>query len=153
MRGHLSPAVALALALLLAGIAAGLAAVGGAAVSLGNLAAQGDPLLLPGILIGLWIALAGLILWREAARAPAREAGARKALAVIAASLASAALIAPIGMFLALALATPLVLWLCGERTAWRLIAVSAALGPGLWFLFHHVFLIRLPSLLSGGAI
>ena len=143
-----------AAALLLAGLLAGLLASAGLAVSQGNLASVGDPLLLPGILIVCWVALAGLILWRESRRtAGTTDPDPGRTWSVILVCLLGGAAVAPFGMLLAVAFTTPAVLWLCGERSFWRLLGVATALGPGLWFLFHHVFLIRLPSLLSGGLL
>lgn len=40
-----------------------------------------------------------------------------------------------------------------GERRVLPWLVATATLGPGLWFLFHHILSIRLPSVLPGGML
>ena len=112
-----------------------------------------NAMVLPQVLLALWIALGLASLALDLRAPPASERRAyRPALLVGAGLLAMAVALPHAGFVLTV---TPLVLAslvALGERRPLPLLAATVLLGPGLWYLFHHVLLIRLPSVATGGA-
>ncbi|MGB3553263.1 MAG: tripartite tricarboxylate transporter TctB family protein [Jannaschia sp.] len=109
---------------------------------------------LPRALLSVWAGLAGVVLvaeWRGRVIASADDI--RAVLWIAALLVAGAALLPWIGFLMAI---TPVVagcLLALGERRPLVLILATAFLGPGVWALFHHALLIRLPSVLPGGLL
>ena len=142
----------LAVALAAAG-AALLAHSFAARYSTGVIASAPNAMTLPRTLLGLWVALALAVAAAELrARTGGRADLVRPALWLGGLLLLAAVLLPVAGFALTV---TPLVaacLVALGERRPVPLLFATALLGPGLWYLFHHVFLIRLPSIMPGGA-
>lgn len=118
----------------------------------GMFATAPNAMMLPRVLLAVigGLALAVLVMeWRR----PMPAAAPAGRVWMLAAAFAAAAVALPHTgfaiMITALMLASLLVM---GERRPLVLLAVTAATGPALWYLFHHVLLIRLPSIVSGGA-
>lgn len=124
----------------------------------GNLAATGSVIDLPSLLLIVWLALSFAALIRSYTKAcgaeTADELKSREIVALL--PIATVTLVMAIGTvylgyLIPVGLGLPIVMWMLGERRPVQFIFSYLVLGPGLWFLFHHVLEIRLPSLLSGG--
>lgn len=76
-----------------------------------------------------------------------------KLLAVMALMSIIIFLIPTLGFLIAITTSLPLLLVLMGTRGKWRVIVATAILGPTIWFVFHHVLLLRLPSIVPGGML
>jgi hypothetical protein len=117
--------------------------------------AASDPnaMMLPRALLAMLVVLGVIAAWQDwrgsAAALPASRAA---MLALPAALLVASALVAYVGFVLAVAPLIAVVLVLLGERRWTAILATTLIVGVGFWFLFHHVLLIRLPSVASGGA-
>lgn len=117
--------------------------------------AASDPnsMILPRALLAMLIALGALAAWRDLRTAVASQPDSRAAtLFLPAALLVASALVAYVGFVLAVAPLIAVALFAMGERRWTALLATTAIVGVGFWYLFHHVLLIRLPSVASGGA-
>jgi hypothetical protein len=117
--------------------------------------AASDPnaMILPRTLLAMLIALGALAVWQDVRAQIAPRPGSRVAsLYLPAALLVASALVAYVGFVLAVAPLVAVALFALGERRWTAIAATTAIVGVGFWFLFHHVLLIRLPSVASGGA-
>ncbi len=120
--------------------------------SAGMFATAPNAMVLPRVLLGGIAVLAAAVLVMEWGRPLATHTDARRAW-MLAAAFAAAALALPFTGFAIMVTALMVVcLLVMGERRPLVLLTVTAITGPGLWYLFHHVLLIRLPSVISGGA-
>ena len=120
----------------------------------GMYATAPNAMVLPRVLLALWAGMAAVVLVAEWRAAPARPAGDLRPVLWLGGSLLLAAVALPHVGFAVMV--TPLVglsLVAMGERRPFVLLLATALLGPALWFLFHHVLLIRLPSILRGGLL
>ena len=111
-------------------------------------------MILPRAVLLVWAALAGAVLlaeWRGGAAAAAGEL--RPVLRLGGLLLVAAVALPWLGFALVVTPLVPAVLLVLGERRPVVLLLATALLGPGLWALFHHVLLIRLPSVLPGGLL
>ena len=120
-----------------------------------NAASTDSPMRLPRILLGIWIAFGLACAIRAAVLAekvaPVRPKGWAIALMAMLVSLI-AGLLPVLGYLVPVTIGLAGLLYILGERNPVRGGAALLLLGPGLWFLFHHVLGLRLPVLLSGGA-
>lgn len=117
--------------------------------------AASDPnaMILPRALLAMLIALGALAAWRDLRTAVASQPDSRAATLILSAALlVASALVAYVGFVLAVAPLIAVALFALGERRWTALLATTAIVGVGFWYLFHHVLLIRLPSVASGGA-
>lgn len=117
--------------------------------------AASDPnaMILPRALLAMLIVLGALAAWRDLRTAVASQPDSRAATLILpAALLVASALVAYVGFVLAVAPLIAVALFALGERRWTALLATTAIVGVGFWYLFHHVLLIRLPSVASGGA-
>ena len=144
-----------ALPLALVALASGLLAHAfDARYATGIFATAPNAMALPKVLLALWAGLALAILVAEWRAEAAPASGDPRPVLWLGAMLVGAALLLPVTGFAIVV--TPLVLGslvAMGERRPIVLLAATALLGPGLWALFHHVLLIRLPSILPGGLL
>lgn len=117
--------------------------------------AASDPnaMLLPRALLAMLIALGCVAVWQDL-RTLARPLPSSRAATVFlpAALLISAALVEYVGFLIAVTPLIAVTIVALGERRWKVVLATTAIVGVGFWFLFHHVLLIRLPSIASGGA-
>ncbi len=119
-----------------------------------NAASTDSPMRLPRILLAIWGALGLVCLIRAVVvAAPAEDASfAPGRLLPFAGLVVLIVLAIPfLGYLVAAGVGVAGLLWILGERNPVRGGAAFLLLGPGLWFLFHHVLDLRLPVLLSGG--
>ncbi|HSJ96887.1 MAG TPA: tripartite tricarboxylate transporter TctB family protein [Myxococcota bacterium] len=118
--------------------------------------AASDPnaMILPRALLALLVALGALAAWRDLRVPDALPPPAPRMATLLlpAALLAGSALVAYVGFLLAVAPLIAVALYALGERRWGAILATTAVVGVGFWYLFHHVLLIRLPSVMSGGA-
>lgn len=138
------PRVLTALALLLAG--------GGLSVTawLGPASAM----LVPRIVLTIWCAMALAILIGELVRrVPVKNVTLSPLPLLMAAVLIAAIATAGLGFLIPALPLVALTLWLFRIRRPLPLLVGTIVIGGGLWFLFHHVLLIRLPALLTSGLI
>ena len=119
----------------------------------GIAASAPNAMVLPQVLLVLWIGL-GLAALVGDLRASRRVDGGRlrPALLLAAALLATAVLLPRVGFLIVITPLVPACLVALGERRPVPLVGATLLLGPGLWYLFHHQLLIRLPSVATGGA-
>ena len=120
--------------------------------STGMFATAPNAMVLPRVLLGVIavLSLAGLAMeWRRPLTVPP---SAGRAWLLCAAFAAAALLLPHTGFAIMITGLILVILPIMGERRPLVVLAVTAICGPGLWYLFHHVFLIRLPSIVSGGA-
>ena len=138
------PRLLLAMALL--GVGAGLSVVAWAGPS--------DAMLVPRVVLSVWCLVALLIVVAEAARGvPAVTPSFSPLPLLMAAVLVAALAMKHIGFLLPSLPLIALTLWLFRVRRPLSLILATILIAGGLWFLFHHVLLIRLPSLLTSGVV
>jgi hypothetical protein len=118
--------------------------------------AASDPnsMILPRALLGLLVVLGAFAAWRDLRSADALPPPAPRVATLFlpAALLVGSALVAYAGFLLAVAPLIAVALYALGERRWGAILATTAIVGVGFWYLFHHVLLIRLPSVMSGGA-
>lgn len=118
--------------------------------------AASDPnaMILPRALLGLIVALGAFAAWRDLRSAEALPPPAPRVATLLlpAVLLVGSALVAYLGFLLAVAPLLAVTLYGLGERRWGAILATTAVVGVGFWYLFHHVLLIRLPSIMSGGA-
>ncbi|TFL16050.1 tripartite tricarboxylate transporter TctB family protein [Jannaschia formosa] len=111
-------------------------------------------MILPRGLLIAWGGMAAAAMAAEWLRpAPSDRDGTGTALWLAGVFLAGAIALPFAGFALTIAPVTFAALVVLGERRPLVLLAATALLGPGLWALFHHVLLIRLPSILPGGLL
>ncbi|GHB14930.1 tripartite tricarboxylate transporter TctB family protein [Salinicola rhizosphaerae] len=138
------PRVLTALMLLLAGAGLSISAWQGPA----------DAMLVPRIVLTIWCAVAALVLIGECAKRLPREGGGLSPLPLLmAAVLVAAIAMASLGFLIPILPLVALTLWLFRIQRPLPLVLGTLIIGGGLWFLFHHVLLIRLPALLTSGLI
>lgn len=120
--------------------------------SSGMFATAPNAMVLPRGLLILWagLAIATLVADLRRPTASGRD-GISTALWLCVILLASAAALPAIGFAATVTPLVPAALVAMGERRVLVLLLATTLLGPGLWLLFHHVLLIRLPSILPGG--
>ncbi|WP_447895037.1 tripartite tricarboxylate transporter TctB family protein [Vreelandella sp. GE22] len=56
-----------------------------------------------------------------------------------------------LGFFIVITTFLPLLLFLIGTKGKWQITIATIILGPAIWFLFHHLLSLRLPTILPGG--
>ncbi|WP_136065127.1 tripartite tricarboxylate transporter TctB family protein [Modicisalibacter radicis] len=56
-----------------------------------------------------------------------------------------------VGFLIVSAIIVPVILWLFKVRSPLHIALGTLLVGTGIWFVFHHVLLIRLPTLLESG--
>lgn len=138
------PRLWLALALLAAGIGLSVVAWNGPA----------DAMLMPRVVLAIWCAMALALVIVEALRhAPAPRPSLSPLPLLMGAVLVAAVTMDTLGFLLPALVLVALTLWLFRVRRPLSLLVGTALIGGGLWFLFHHVLLIRLPALLNSGVI
>ena len=123
----------------------------------GNIAAAHRSFSLPVALLVIWIGLAALLLVQSLVRLKAPSSGrletppmeSVKLIAAIIITLATAVGTVYFGYLVPVTIGISAFLLAIGEYNPMRLTFGIFLFGPGLWFLFHHVLLIRLPSLIS----
>ncbi|MEL7979219.1 hypothetical protein AAG584_04205 [Vreelandella titanicae] len=72
---------------------------------------------------------------------------------MMAAVLIAAIAVASLGFLIPSLPLVALTLWMFRLRRPLPLAVGTLVIAGGLWFLFHHVLLIRLPTLLNSGAL
>ena len=121
-----------------------------------NAASSDSPMRLPRILLGIWIAL-GLACAIRAALFPEPSGDMQlqpsRILPFVGLVAVMVLLLPMLGYLVSVTLGLAGLLWILGERNPLRGGLALLLLGPGLWFLFHHVLGLRLPVLLSGGLV
>lgn len=138
------PRLLLALALL--GIGAGLS------VAAWN--GPSDAMLVPRVVLSIWCLVAVLIVVTELVKgAPAVAPSFSPLPLLMVAVLVAALTMKHIGFLLPSLPLVALTLWLFRVRRPLPLMLATTLIAGGLWFLFHHVLLIRLPSLLTSGVV
>ncbi|WP_110670037.1 tripartite tricarboxylate transporter TctB family protein [Salinicola halophilus] len=138
------PRVLTALALLLVGAGLSVTAWQGPA----------DAMLVPRFVLAIWCAAALVVLIGELIRRAPMPRVSRSPLPLLmAAVLIAAVATASLGFLIPVLPLVALTLWLFRVRQPLWLALGTLILGGGLWFLFHHVLLIRLPTLLTNGLI
>lgn len=138
------PRVLIALALLVAGGALSVTAWQGPA----------SAMLVPRIVLTIWCVVAlGVLIGELIRRVPVSKATLSPLPLLMAAVLVAAVATASLGFLIPALPLVALTLWLFRIRRPLPLILGTIAIGGGLWFLFHHVLMIRLPSLLASGVI
>ncbi|WP_447555442.1 tripartite tricarboxylate transporter TctB family protein [Vreelandella sp. EE22] len=140
----LHPRVLTALALLLAGVGLSVPAWQG----------PNDAMLVPRIVLILWCAAALVVLIGELIqKVPIQRVRPSPLPLLMAAVLVAAIATASLGFLIPILPLVALTLWLFNVRKPLWLGVGTLVLGVGLWFLFHHVLLIRLPTLLTSGVL
>lgn len=138
------PRVLTALALLLAGAGLSITAWQGPA----------SAMLVPRIVLTIWCVVALAILIGELIRrVPVKRATLTPLPLLMAAVLVAAIATASLGFLIPALPLVALTLWLFRIRRPLPLLLGTIVIGGGLWFLFHHVLMIRLPALLTNGVI
>jgi hypothetical protein len=121
-----------------------------------NIAAGDAPADLPLILLTLWITLSAFILIRSlvpSGRDRFEKIGMARQAPVIVTLAATILGMLAFGYLIPVSVGLAVLLFLLRERRPLIFAAAWLVLGPGLWFLLHHVLQIRLPSFLSGGLL
>ncbi|MEC8916818.1 MAG: tripartite tricarboxylate transporter TctB family protein [Pseudomonadota bacterium] len=138
------PRILTALALLLAG----------AGLSITAWQGPDNAMLVPRIVLTIWCAVALAILIGELIRlVPVKRATLTPLPLLMAAVLIAAIATASLGFLIPALPLVALTLWLFRIRRPLPLLLGTIVIGGGLWFLFHHVLMIRLPALLTNGVI
>lgn len=138
------PRVLIALVLLLVGAGLSITAWQGPA----------DAMLVPRIVLTIWCLVAlAIVITELLRRLPAERVSLSPLPLLMAAVLIAAVATARLGFLLPALPLVALTLWLFRIRRPLPLLLGTIVIGSGLWFLFHHVLLIRLPSLLTSGVI
>ena len=121
-----------------------------------NIAAGDAPADLPLILLTLWIMLSAFNLIRSlapAGRDHFEKIGMARQSPMILTLAATILGMLAFGYLIPVSVGLAVILVLLGERRPLIFATAWLVLGPGLWFLLHHVLQIRLPSFLSGGLL
>ncbi|MGM8850634.1 tripartite tricarboxylate transporter TctB family protein [Salinicola halophyticus] len=138
------PRVLTALALLLAG----------GALSVSAWQGPDSAMLVPRIVLTIWCVMALAILIGELVRrVPVKNVTLSPLPLLMAAVLIAAIATASLGFLIPALPLVALTLWLFRIRRPLPLLVGTIVIGGGLWFLFHHVLLIRLPALLTSGLV
>lgn len=138
------PRVLIALGLLLAGAGLSVSAWQGPA----------DAMLVPRIVLTIWCVVTLAVLIGEVVRCVPLENVTLSPLPLLMAAVLIAAIaMASLGFLIPTLPLIGLTLWLFRIRRPLPLILGTLVIGGGLWFLFHHVLLIRLPALLTSGLV
>ncbi|MCE7520189.1 tripartite tricarboxylate transporter TctB family protein [Halomonas titanicae] len=138
------PRVLLALGLFLIGVVLAFHAWGG----------PSDAMLVPRIVLTLWCVIALAITLAELSRGSGLGSGSLSTLPVLMAAVLIAAIaVASLGFLIPSLPLVALTLWMFRLRRPLPLAVGTLVIAGGLWFLFHHVLLIRLPTLLNSGAL
>lgn len=128
--------------------------VAGGALSVSAWQGPGDAMLVPRIVLTIWCVVALLVLIGELVRqAPPGKMELSPLPLLMAAVLVAAVATASLGFLIPTLPLVALTLWLFRIRRPMPLLLGTVVIGGGLWFLFHHVLLIRLPALLTNGVI
>ncbi|MFC0338381.1 Tripartite tricarboxylate transporter TctB family protein [Kushneria avicenniae] len=126
----------------------------GAGLSITAWQGPDDAMLVPRFVLTIWCATALMVLIGELIRrAPVAKAQRSPLPLLMAAVLIAAIATASLGFLIPALPLVALTLWLFRVRQPLWLVLGTLILGGGLWFLFHHVLLIRLPTLLASGLI
>jgi hypothetical protein len=113
-----------------------------------------DAMLVPRVVLTLWSVIALAITLTELSRSmPTRHWAFSPLPMLMVAVLIAAVAVASLGFLLPSLPLVALTLWLFRVRRPLPLVLGTALIGGGLWFLFHHVLLIRLPTLLPSGVL
>ncbi|WP_148253129.1 tripartite tricarboxylate transporter TctB family protein [Aidingimonas lacisalsi] len=113
-----------------------------------------DAMLVPRVVLTLWCGVALAITLVELSHATAMSSRSLSPLPVLMAAVLIAAIaVASLGFLLPSLPLVALTLWLFRLRRPLPLAVGTLVIAGGLWFLFHHVLLIRLPTLLTSGAV
>ncbi|GHC18953.1 tripartite tricarboxylate transporter TctB family protein [Aidingimonas halophila] len=113
-----------------------------------------DAMLMPRVVLTLWCGFALVITFVELSHATAMSSRSLSPLPVLMAAVLIAAIaVASLGFLLPSLPLVALTLWLFRLRRPLPLAVGTLVIAGGLWFLFHHVLLIRLPTLLTSGAL
>lgn len=138
------PRVLLALGLFLIGIVLAFQAWGG----------PPDAMLVPRIVLSLWCGVALVITIVEFWRASGMGNWSLSPLPVLMVAILVAAIaVAGLGFLIPALPLVALTLWMFRLHRPLSLAVGTLVIAGGLWFLFHHVLLIRLPTLLNSGAL
>lgn len=138
------PRVLLALGLFLTGVVLAFHAWGG----------PSDAMLVPRIVLTLWCGVALAITIVEFWRALGLGSWPLSALPVLMVAMLIAAIaMASLGFLISSLPLVALTLWMFRLHRPLPLVVGTLVIAGGLWFLFHHVLLIRLPTLLTSGAL
>lgn len=117
-------------------------------------AGPSDAMLVPRIVLTLWCGVALAITIVEFWRASGLGNWSLSALPVLMAAMLIAAIaVASLGFLIPSLPLVALTLWMFRLRRPLPLAVGTLVIAGGLWFLFHHVLLIRLPTLLNSGAL
>lgn len=140
----IQPRLWLALALLAAGVGLSVPAWSG----------PGEAMLVPRVVLTIWCVVAVALVFIELVRSVPNPDFSLSALPLLMISVLVAAFaMARFGFLLPALPVVALTLWLFRIRRPLPLAVGTLVIGGGLWFLFHHVLLIRLPSLLTSGVV
>lgn len=113
-----------------------------------------DAMLVPRFVLAIWCAAALVVLIGELVRrAPMPKLERSPLPLLMVAVLIAAVATASLGFLIPVIPLVALTLWLFRVRKPLWLVLGTLILGVGLWFLFHHILLIRLPTLLTSGLI
>lgn len=119
----------------------------------GFAATDPNAMLLPRVLLAMLIALGCIAVWQDLRRPASSLPSSRVATVFLpAALLIAAALVQYVGFLLAVTPLIAVTIAALGERRWTVILATTAIVGVGFWYLFQHVLLIRLPSIAPGGA-
>ncbi|MCG7599675.1 tripartite tricarboxylate transporter TctB family protein [Halomonas sp. McH1-25] len=138
------PRLWLALALLAAGIGLSVVAWNG----------PDGAMLVPRVVLAIWCAMAlSLVIVEALRRAPPLKPSLSPLPLLMGAVLVAAVTVDTLGFLLPALVLVALTLWLFRVRRPLPLLVGTVLIGGGLWFLFHHVLLIRLPAMMNSGVI
>ncbi|NIC05652.1 hypothetical protein HBJ55_09460 [Halomonas sp. DX6] len=113
-----------------------------------------DAMLVPRIVLTLWSGVALAITLVELSRVTGTGSWPLSTLPVLMGAVLIAAIaVASLGFLLASLPLVALTLWLFRLHRPLPMALGTLVIAGGLWFLFHHVLLIRLPTLLTSGAL
>lgn len=142
--GLIHPRVLTAMALLLAGSVLSISAWQGPA----------GAMLVPRIVLTIWCVVAFAVLMVEVVRrTPVERISLSPLPLLMVMTLVAAIATASLGFLIPILPLMALTLWLFRIRRPLPLLLGTLVIGGGLWFLFHHVLLIRLPAMLTNGLI
>ncbi|MBZ9558622.1 MULTISPECIES: tripartite tricarboxylate transporter TctB family protein [unclassified Modicisalibacter] len=113
-----------------------------------------NAMLVPRVVLTLWSVIALAITVMELASHQSRDMRYLSPLPLLMASvLAAAVAVASLGFLVPSLPLVALTLWLFRVRRPVSLLMGTLVIAGGLWFLFHHVLLIRLPTLMTNGGL
>lgn len=120
----------------------------------GFAASDSNAMVLPRILLIILVGLTAITCFTETSRprdASHKSVGLKTSW-VAGLFVLATAIMPYTGFVLCIAPLIAMVTYALGE-TRWHVIAgIAGVVGIGFWYLFHHILLIRLPSIASGGA-